>query len=206
MRSSATPSRAATRRVSAISDSGIPNSLSVRGRYSPAPAARCAARRLERRRCNIGCSSRGGPGSTTTVGPPAAAPSAAAGRRDPAPSRPARARSRRAGRGLLAVAVPDRPRSRLGSARSAAHDPAICASSGPSSTISRSWKGRPPRWSRSSAVGPRPPLVSTRSMPCSAMNTSAARCLRAVPDDHRVGQVHTQLAQALCEPRTRCDR
>ena len=67
--SSATPARTASRSVVAISDSGSPYSRSVRWVYAVASriATRNASVSVALR--HIGWSSRGGPGSTTTVGP-----------------------------------------------------------------------------------------------------------------------------------------
>ena len=59
----------ATRSVSAISDSGIPNSRSIRCSYSVRPAVAAANSSLATAVGHIAWSSRGGPGMTTTVGP-----------------------------------------------------------------------------------------------------------------------------------------
>ena len=48
------------------------------------------------------------------------------------------------------------------------------SSSAASSTIARPWNSPTTSAVRSSAVGPRPPLVSTSATPCRAMNESAA--------------------------------
>ena len=60
----------AARSVSAISDSGMPYRRSVCWRYVVAPAIAAANVSAAVAAGHISCSSRGGPGSTTTVGPP----------------------------------------------------------------------------------------------------------------------------------------
>ena len=174
---------------------------SAAGRRSPRRSRR-AARPSRAAADHIGCSSRGGPGSTTTVGPPRPL-----WRRHDEPGSGAHrlehGRAPRARR-LLAVALPGSPPCR-GSAsawRAGAGSSAIRSSSASSSTISRPWK--PPTTSavRSSAVGPSPPLVSTRSSPSPAMKRERREhVLRAVADDRRVREVDADLAQPLGEPR-----
>ncbi len=150
---------------------------------------------------HIGCSSRGGPGSTTTVGP--ARPSAE-GTTSPAPCRPARARSRPRG---SSPACGCRARSRRGrgwgsAPRAACRISAIRPSSASSSTISRPWKRPTTSAVRSSAVGPRPPLVRTTSRPCSGHEAERAAHVRGtVADDRRVGQVDARLPQPVGQPR-----
>ena len=203
------PARSCARRsVSAISDSGMPNSRSISWRYSVRPpiAAR-EARRCSARAAHIGCSSRGGPGSTTTVG--AGAP---LGRRhDEARRRADGLEDRRAERGSSpACGCPPRaPRGRCsasawrcprGSRRSA-------RAAASSSTISRPWKRPTTSAVRSSAVGPRPPLVTIRSSPRAARNASAcSMSCRAVADDDDRLEVDAQLAQALRRATARCGR
>ena len=79
---------------------------------------------------------------------------------------------------------------------------AIRSSSASSSTISRPWNAPTTSAVRSSAVGPRPPLVTTRSMPSRAKKRSAPRMSsRPVADDRDVREVDAELAQPLGEPR-----
>ena len=59
----------ATRSVSAISDSGMPKSRSIRCSYVVRPAVAAANSSLATAAGHIACSSRGGPGITTIVGP-----------------------------------------------------------------------------------------------------------------------------------------
>ena len=78
---------------------------------------------------------------------------------------------------------------------------AIRSESASSSTISRPWNRPTTSAVRSSAVGPRPPLVITRSSPCAAMNSSAAQhVLGPVADDRRVGQLDAELEQPPGQP------
>ena len=171
-RASASPRRSASRRVSAISDSGIPNRRSIAWRYSVAPpsAARMACEATAAP--HIGCSSRGGPGSTTMVGPPSSPGGTTRPGAVPTGS------STVAPAGIVAcLRLPARmaSRSRFGQRLiSGARIWAMRSCSASSSTISRPWKRPTTSAVRSSAVGPRPPLVSTRSMPESDMNRSAA--------------------------------
>ena len=61
---------------------------------------------------------------------------------------------------------------------------------------------RRPRAVRSSSVGPSPPLVTTRSIPCAGEEVErGAQVLGPVADDDRVGVVDAEVAQALGQPR-----
>ena len=156
---------------------------------------------------HISCSSRGGPGSTTTVGPPFAD---AGGTTRPG-RRPDRIEDRRALRHdrLLAVgradAPPDRgPASARGSGRGSRRCAPRARRRGPSR---RPWKAPTTSAVRSSAVGPSPPLVTIRSTPIEARNASArVHVLGPVADDDGVGVVDPELAQAVATATARCGR
>ncbi len=180
-------------------------------RRSPTPASRTGAASAARRsvrpataswkasvstaRGHIACSSRGGPGSTTIVGLP--------GTTSPARCPPGRSRGRPRARAPACGwrRAPRRSPSG-GSASSAAAGCRRCRSSRSSSSNS----GRPVNAAtistvRSSAVGPRPPLVITRSTPWSAMKRELRLdVLRAVAADRDVGQLHAQLEQPVGQP------
>ena len=69
-RSSGTPAASASRSVCAISDSGGPNRRMIRCSSVPAPSSTARTGSASCAVSHIGCSSRGGPGSTTTTGEP----------------------------------------------------------------------------------------------------------------------------------------
>ncbi len=172
-RPSSTPSRSATRRVSAISDSGIPNSRSIRCSIWPAPFSAAFIASVATAVPHIGCSSRGGPGSTTTVGR-----SRSAGGGTTSPGAVPTGSSTVAPSGTVAcLRLPSRTASmstfgkRLASGRRIS---AMRSSTAGSSVISRPWKRPTTSAVRSSAVGPSPPLVITRSSPRAAMKESAS--------------------------------
>ena len=101
---------------------------------------------------------------------------ARAARPAPARSRPARGSSRPAGPPPACGCSPGSPPCRGPASvwRSGRRISAMRSSSASSSTISRPWNSPTTSAVRSSAVGPRPPLVTTRSSPWAAMKRSAA--------------------------------
>ena len=160
------------------------------------------APRSPRAVAHIGCSSRGGPGSTTH-----GRAAVAVGRRDDEPRRGAdrlehrRAlagpppacgwpRARRPGRGRASV-----PAAGAGSPR--------CAPPAPRRAPSRGrWKRPTTSAVRSSAVGPSPPLVTIRSHALAGQEAQRGQhVLGPVADDHGVGEVDAELAQPLGQPR-----
>ena len=168
---------------------------------SVAPAIAAPERRRSARAIShIGCSSRGGPGSTTTVGP-----SPSRGRHDEPGRRADRLEHRRALRDhrLLAVGArgsrPDRgpasaSSSAAGSRRSAPparrRAPSRGRRSGPTTSAVRS-----------SAVGPRPPLVTISAIPCSRHEAQRGeQVLGPVADDLDHRGVDADLAQPLGQP------
>src|SRR5829696_3182141 len=162
-----------TRRVSAISDSGMPNRRSIRRSYRVWSTIAVRNDSVATASYHTGWSSRGGPGRTTTVGPgrpsvggttrPGAVP---AGPRTVAPSGTV---------ACLRVEASIAAWSRLRQRRSIGSTiAAIRRSSSSSSTGSRPWKRPTTSAVRSSAVGPRPPVVTIRSTPCSTMKRSCA--------------------------------
>ena len=189
------------------SAAGSPARTSV----APATAARNAS--VSRAAAHIGCSSRGGPGSTTTVGA-GRRPSAAA-RPRPAPSRPARAPSRPRGTcACLRVPRAIAARSTFGQrCASGATIAAIRCSSASSSTSRRPAKSATTSVVRSSAVGPRPPLVTIRSTRSAARKRSAAAmssrrsptirmCARSTPSSRSRSDSHGPLRSAMIPLRT----
>ena len=137
-------------------------------RYSVRPAmASCSAEVCIAVR-HIGCSSRGGPGSTSTVGfPPTTTPGAVpTGSRIVAPA------------GTIAclrlAALTASKSTSLTRARSRLRISAIFFSSSSSSTSSRPQNSATTATVISSAVGPSPPLVTIRSTPSAARNRRAA--------------------------------
>ena len=150
------PTRAA--RTSAPSPAGTPS-----GPRSP-PARQAFPPRV----CHIGCSSRGGPGRTTTVGLPGTTTPGAVptGSMTCAPAG-TMACLRLAARTESKSTSVNRARSRLRIA-------AIFSSSCSSSTSSRPQNCATTSTVMSSAVGPRPPLVTIRSTPSSARKRSCA--------------------------------
>ena len=143
---------------------------------------------------HIGCSSRGGPGSTTIVGP-----SRPSGGGTTNPGAVPTGSSTVAPSGTIAcLRFPARTASmsmsgkRLASGRRIS---AIRSSTAGSSFISRSWKRPTTSAVRSSAVGPSPPLVITRSNPRAAMKASAS-CMSW-------GRSPTIVVKASCTPRSR---
>ena len=148
----------------------MPNSLSVSWLYSVRPAMACRKASVSVACGHMACSSRGGPGSTTTVGPepfsggttrPGAVP---AGSITSAPSGTS---------ACLRFAV----RTASGSSSvkrfiSGFRISAILPSRSSSRPSGRPVKPATTSIVMSSAVGPSPPLVITRSTPCSAMKRS----------------------------------
>ena len=149
---------------------------------------------------HIGCSSPGGPGQhddrRAAVG---------AGRHDEPGGGADRLEDRGSRRHdrLLAIARPQGFLAVGAPARAVARRIArIRSSSAVSSTIARPVKAPTTSAVRSSAVGPSPPEVITRSTPSRARKSSAARMSRRpVADDHDVGQLDACAAQALGQPR-----
>ena len=149
---------------------------------------------------HIGCSSRGGPGSTTTVGP------GAARRRHDQPGRRADGlEDRRAlgDHGLLAVGLADRLLVELRPARQQRlrRISAMRSSSASSSTISRPQK--PPDHLGGEVVRRRPQAAAGDDQVHALLGQEAQRgqhVLRPVADDRDVGEVDAELAQALREP------
>ena len=128
----------------------MPNSRSIPVRSRPRPRSRRGTPRVSTAAPHIGCSSRGGPGSTTTVG---AGRRPAAARRGPAPCRPGS--STVAPRGTIAclrLAARTASMSRFGQrcGQRRAGSPRSRSSSASSSTISRPWNS--PTTSRGQVV------------------------------------------------------
>ncbi len=198
--SRSTPPASMSRSERAISDSGIPNSRRIRCSYAPARARTVRSAGVSSAAAHIGWSSRGGPGSTSTAGRsapsgggttrPGAVPT---GSRTVAP-RGTSACLRLPARIAASSRLRQRPRRRSRIAR-------IRPSSASSSTSGRPANSATTSAVRSSAVGPRPPLVTIRSTPWPARKSSAARrSAGAVGDDHRVRELQAALAQALGQP------
>ncbi len=158
----------ASRSVSARPDSGSPNIRIMSCRYSVRPAMASCSPWVCTAVCHIGCNSRGGPGSTTTVGLPVTTTPGAVptGSRICAPAG-TMACFRFAARTASKSASVKRARSRLRMA-------AIFSSRTSSSTSSRPQNCATTSTVISSAVGPSPPLVTMRSTPSPARNWSAA--------------------------------
>src|SRR6185436_5932562 len=158
----------ASRSVSASPDSGSPNIRTISCRYSVRPAIASFTGWLATAVRHIGWSSRGGPGSTTTVGDPGTTTPGAVptGSITYAPSGIS---------ACLRLAALTASKSQwLKRAISGFRIAAILSSSSSSSTSSRSVKRATISTVMSSAVGPRPPLVTIRSTSCSARNRSCA--------------------------------
>ena len=127
------------------------------------------------------------------------------GRGPPGRARSPPGRSSAAPRGTIAC-LRLASRSASGSKRSRrakpARIPAIFSSISSSRTSSRPAKRATTSAVRSSAVGPSPPLVTIRSTPSAARNSSAAsRSRGAVADAEDVGDVDAELAEPLRDPR-----
>src|SRR5215212_932471 len=159
--------------VFAISDSGIPKRRRDASRYGSACSSTARTNGVSSAGSHISWSSRGGPGSTMTVGPevgttsPGAVPT---GSIVVAPS------------GIIAC-FRFAARTASGSKRRRRAKPARMSAIFRSIDSSRT-RGRPANRAttsavRSSAVGPRPPLVTTRSTPVEARKRSAASRLSA---------------------------
>ena len=145
---------------------------------------------------HIGCSSRGGPGSTTTVGLPGTTTPGAVptGSITTAPTG-TMACLRLAARTASKSPVPMR-------AISFFKISAILFSSSASSTSSRPQNRATVATVMSSAVGPSPPLVTIRSTPSSAMKRSCGFDVGgAVTADGDVGELDAQLEKPVGEPR-----
>ncbi len=162
----------ASRSDSASPDSGSPNIRTVSCRYFVRPAIASCTAGVPTAIGHIGCSSRGGPGSTTTVGLPGTTTPGAVptGSMTMAPA------------GTIAcLRLAARTASKSTSVKRALRRlriDAIFSSSCPSSTRSRPQNCATISTVMSSAVGPRPPLVTIRSTPSSARKRSCAAMSR----------------------------
>ncbi len=145
---------------------------------------------------HIGWSSRGGPGSTTTVGFPGTTTPGAVptGSITYAPSGTS---------ACLRLAARTASKSQwLKRAISGFRIAAILSSSSSSRTSSRPVKRATISTVMSSAVGPRPPLVTIRSTPCVGQEAQLRLdVLRAVAADRDVGELDAELEQAVRQPR-----
>ena len=146
---------------------------SVRTAKDPAPATASRSARVSSACAHMACSSDGGPGRTTIVGP---SPDAGA---DTRPGAVPTGSSTVAPTGTSAcLRVPSRhaSMSRFGKRCSSGSSfAAIRPCSGSSSARSRPWNAATTSIVRSSAVGPRPPLVITSATPCDASHSRAPR-------------------------------
>ena len=107
-------------------------------------------------------------------------------------------------RRLLAVRPPRSPRGRVrASASRSPRGSRRCVLAAPRrATVSRPWKRPTTSAVRSSAVGPRPPLVTIRSTPSRASHAQRGlHVVRPVADDDDRLEVDPELAQALGQPR-----
>jgi hypothetical protein len=169
------PASRACTMVLAISDSGIPKSRSMSWRYSVAPATAVRNASVCTAVPHIGCSSRGGPGRTTMVGPPGASE----GGGTTSPGAVPTGSSTVAPSGTSACFLLDRriaswsrsgqrlmSRSRIAQMR---------PSKATSKASGRRWNSPTTAAVRSSSVGPRPPLVTIRSTPAEASHPKASR-------------------------------
>ena len=105
---------------------------------------------------------------------------------------------------LLAVARPDRLLVEVApAAAQPLQDPSRCAARAPGRAPSRAPRRRPTTSAvRSSAVGPRPPLVMIRSTPSRGQEVEGcAQVVAAVRDDHDVRELDAAPAQLLGQPR-----
>ena len=185
-----------SRSVSASPDSGSPNIRIVYCRYDARPVTAAAKASVSVAVSHIACSSLGGPGSTITVGVPAITRPGAVptGSSTVAPT---------GTRACLRLAARTASKSTL--SKRAIIGLRICAIR--SSSASSSTRSRPQNWAtvatvRSSAVGPSPPLVRIRSIPCSARNCKLAQhVLGTVGADRDVCEFDAHLEQPVGEPR-----
>ncbi len=162
------PSTDSARSVRASSDSGSPVIRINRVSKAEPPASKSATAGTDTAAPHIGCSSRGGPGSTSTSGRPGTT----------RPGAVPTGSSTAAPAGTSAcLRAPSRSPSSLTSrqrSRSPETTPQIRSSSAASTAIGRPATDATTSAVRSSAVGPSPPLVTTRSIPASARNRRAA--------------------------------
>ena len=192
--SSATPPSSISRSDFAISDSGMPNMRSITPPYGSAFSSTAATGSVAIAASHIACSSRGGPGMTITTGPDSAGttrPGAV-----PAGSIVVEPFGITA---CLRLAARTASRSKPARRAKAARIRAIFSSISSSSTISRPAKRPTTSAVRSSAVGPRPPLVTIRSIPSSerkrrAPSTSSGRSATIV-----MWETSTPRLARLCE-------
>ncbi len=185
-----------SRRTSASCDSGTPVIRRIRCSSTPARASTSRTTPTPTAASHIGRSSPGGPGSTTTHGPPSTGTTS--------PGAVPTGSSTTAPEGTSAcLRLPARRLSSLTSRqrpRSAEMIPQIRSSSPASSSRETPANSATTSAVRSSAVGPSPPLVITRSQ--SERNSQGVKQIRAtVPHHHHMRQRHPQPAQALAEPR-----
>jgi hypothetical protein len=169
-------SSSATRRsVAASSDSRVPHSRSVSWDSSVAPASTARTRSDATAAGHIPCSSEGGPGRTTTGGPdrPSATGTTSPGAVPTGSSTvaPAGTRACLATPAAVAAGSARHPRRAI----SAATIPPMRSSRAGSTADGRPWASPTTCAVRSSAVGPRPPVVTTRSAPPPARKASADR-------------------------------
>ena len=183
-----------SRSVLASSDSGIPNMRSGLGMNGSARASIAWTGSVASASGHIACSSRGGPGSTIT---------AARRRRHHQAGRGARRGRSLAPTGTIAC-LRLAARSASGSncirfakpARIAAIRASISSSRSSSTPANRATISAV----RSSAVGPRPPLVTIRSSPRPPGSAAPLQVLRAVADHHDLRDLHPALPDALGQP------
>jgi hypothetical protein len=158
-----------SRRVAASSDSVSPNSRSRADSKGRVRASTALAAEVASAAGHIACSSRGGPGSTITVGPPATGTTS--------PGAVPTGSSGCAPRGTIAC-LRFATCSACGLTclrwRNRARMAVICRSSASSSSSSTPANPATTSAVRSSAVGPSPPLVMTRSTRWLARNRNAA--------------------------------
>ena len=163
--------------VLAISDSGMPKSRSMCWRYSVAPVVAARNASVCTAAPHIGRSSRGGPGRTTIVGAGRGPVSSAGG--TTSPGAVPTGSSTVAPRGTSACLRFERRIASWSRSGQRIINPSkifqIRPSSAGSSSDGRPWKSPTTAAVRSSSVGPKPPLVTMRSMPADDSQRKASR-------------------------------
>ncbi len=185
-------SRAATWRSRTRGSRTCARSRPRKARRGPAPLA---PRGVATAASHIVCSSRGGPGSTITVGPP----STGTTRPGAVPAGSIASRAARDHR-LLSVRRPQRLGVEAHPPREAGDDPGDLLLHPSSSSSSTPAKRATTSAVRSSAVGPSPPLVTISSQPSRGDEAQAGlEVLRAVADDEDVGDLDPELRRGARE-------